>query len=67
VQATPRQLRKREQDCYNTVEKEETRRQKKGASSLTCSLQSTTLREQLCVLFELLFAAEAQLLSSSCE
>jgi hypothetical protein len=26
VQAAPRQLRKREQDCYNTVEKEETRR-----------------------------------------
>jgi hypothetical protein len=30
VQAAPRELRKREQDCYNTVEKEETRRQKIG-------------------------------------
>jgi hypothetical protein len=35
VQAAPRQLRKRGQDCYNTVEKEETSRQKKGKSSLT--------------------------------
>jgi hypothetical protein len=67
VQAAPRELRKREQDCYNTVEKEETRKQKNGASSLTSSLQSAALRELLCVLLELLFAAEVQLLSSSCE